>query len=320
MRSGAPTENEGDLRRTAESLRRQLASEHPDEETLVAYVDGTLDPTAREAVGEHLAGCATCSETVADLTEVRQSLARVGGRAHTTRWLLAAAIAGAAILAGILYLRSTTTPRHPLPSAGAYGRPEWDALVAGARATGRVTPPAAWTAVQSGPDVIRGSQGSGTAGTFVPSATVIESRQPEFSWPATPGAAYVVRVSSGTTEIMHSELLHQASWKPAAPLSRGLTYMWQVEARHGGRVEVMPLPPHPTLLFFIADERAARDLAEARRRFPNDHLLLGLLCGQAGMREGAQEELARWVARHPDDRTARELLASVSDWTRLREH
>ncbi len=68
-------ENDEKVRRTAAALRNLLPEEHPSAETaLAAYVDDTLDPLEREAVEEHLPGCSTCREDVANLESVRGSL------------------------------------------------------------------------------------------------------------------------------------------------------------------------------------------------------------------------------------------------------
>jgi anti-sigma factor RsiW len=303
------------VQRTAESLRRFLTSEHPaSETTLVAYVDGTLDPEEREAVDEHLLGCVTCREDVADLSPDRRGRLSLHGEARRplTRWLLAASLGGAVLLGGYLTMRAPTPAPH-IPAV-AYRNAEWDALVRQARVAERIDAPRAWKAIQTDPDVLRGTQPAATHGIFTPAASVIESQQPRFSWPATPGAGYVVRVSSSTGEVAHSDALREAVWSPSAPLPRGATYTWQVEVRDHAGAHVIPAPPHPPLLFSVLDEKSMYEISEARRRASDDHFLLGLLYARAGARERAREELEQWIAVHPADRTARAIAGSLDRW------
>lgn len=304
------------LRRTAASLRQQLATEHPPAgTTLVAYIDGTLDPLEREAVEEHLAGCTVCSEDVADLRNMREaSVPETPQRARWTHWLVAAAIAAVALLAGIVFLRRPQPTPLSIPQRMAYRRPNWDRAVREARAAGRLDMPAALRALQTTPDVIRGTQGTNAAGTFQPSGTIVESPQPRFTWPATAGARYVVSVAVGTQEVEHSGELHDAAWTPPEPLPRGATYTWQVDVRDHDRTRIIPAPPHPALLFCVLDATSANEIADARRTNPDDHLLLGVLYARGGVQDRASDELSAWLAAHPDDFEAQRLLESISRW------
>jgi len=54
---------------------------------------------------------------------------------------------------------------------------------------------------------------------------------------------------------------------------------------------IIPAPPAPQAMFRVLDEPSAREIAEARIRFPNDHLLLGILYARAGVQQSAAEEL-----------------------------
>jgi hypothetical protein len=314
-----PTDERDDLRRTAESFRRVLTPEHPDvETTLTSYADGILGAEEREAVEEHLAGCAICSEDVADLRSVRASLAANEASHAMPWWLIAAGIAGAAILGGIVHRQRPApsplpAPHQPVRSL-AYGNPDWDALLRDARTGRRLTPPSSWKVLQASPDEVRGNIGTAVQGTFTPTGTIVESQRPLFTWPPSPDASYVVRVISGNSEIAHSDLLSDPTWTPSTPLSRGATYAWQVEVRNHRGTNVIPLPPHAPLLFSVLDSRTAADLAAARKQFPNDHLLLGLLLARAGLREEARAELTTWTASHPGDEVARRAVGELERW------
>ena len=75
-----------------------------DDRTLAALADGTLDPTAREAVLPHLATCLRCRGIVASVARsladpaVTRAQAAVGGRDRRRLWLIGVPAAAAAIL------------------------------------------------------------------------------------------------------------------------------------------------------------------------------------------------------------------------------
>ncbi len=309
------SDNEEKLGRTAESLQRLFTAEHPDEVTFSAFTDGTLDALEREAVEEHLAGCPICREDAADLKSMRASLTGTGRRRNNmSLWLLAAGLAAAALLGGILYLRPTApAPLVPVQVLR-YRNAEWNDLLRTVRAGGRLDKPAVLRSLTTTPDIVRGSQTSGIRGTFQPSGTVVESRQPHFSWPSADGARYVVTIGTGMGEVTHSDVISESQWTPPAPLPRGLTYMWQVEVRRASGSQVIPAPPHAELLFSILDERSAEEIERARREYPADHLLAGLLYARAGVEDRAREELEAWATAHPGDAVARRLLAEVQQW------
>jgi Putative zinc-finger len=309
------SENEEKLERTAASLQRLFTAEHPSEATFSAYVDGTLDALEREAVEEHLAGCPICREDAADLQTMRASLTTPRKRgSDRSRWLLAAGLAAVALLGGILYLRpAVDAPLAPV-RALKYRNAEWNDLVRTARAGGRFDEPAALRALTTSPDIVRGHQNAGIRGTFQPSGTVVESPQPRFSWPPAAGARYVVTIGTSRGEVAHSDVISEPQWTPPAPLLRGVTYMWQVEVRDASGSQVIPAPPHAELLFTILDEGRAGEIERARREYPADHLLAGLLYARAGVKERARDELEAWDAKHPDDTVARRLLAELEQW------
>src|SRR5260221_3813069 len=92
-------EEHDDLARTAESLRLLLTSDHPGSETtLVSYVDGALDAEEREWVEEHLAGCSTCRDDVANLRSASSWTKSKQQHVTAVWWLFAAALASVTIL------------------------------------------------------------------------------------------------------------------------------------------------------------------------------------------------------------------------------
>src|SRR5438477_577897 len=77
--------------------------------------------------------------------------------------------------------------------------------------------------------------------------------------------------------VARSATLDRNRWTPEQPLARGRAYAWQVRVIRGAGVETLPPPPRPNPRFRVIGDYEARDLAEARTSYPNDHLLLGVL-------------------------------------------
>ena len=307
------------MKQTDEELQRLLRSyldpddEHPDlEDVLFRYADGTLDPDRRAEIDAHLEHCARCREDVSDAVAAQRS---IGRRRPRIPWLIAAAVAVMVAVAATLWWPRSEQPPAPLaPHTAAAVPSEWKALVQQARTARRVNPPPAFRALQVERDTLRDDSAPHAGGTLSPSGTVIETQQPAFRWPAVKGARYVVSIFEKEKEIARSPVLLDNQWTSSQPLTRGGTYVWQVKVRGTGGVTILPAPPDPPALFTVLGSKDAADLDEARRRFPGDHLLLGVLYARAGVRDRAEEEIGRWIAAHPADAAARDLLSSIQGW------
>lgn len=102
---------------------------HPDDETLAAYVDGTLASSQREEVTEHIASCEDCyeifSETARFLNEQDAAsksgevvpFRRRGMQMPARSWIAAAAVLMVALLGGWLLLRGGSGPTDPLQAS-----------------------------------------------------------------------------------------------------------------------------------------------------------------------------------------------------------
>lgn len=113
------------------SLERRPA--HPDEFETAAYLDGTLDPPAREGMESHLAACQECRRGIALLRKVAlrggdeapaEFLARARTPGTTARqsprssiMMWAAAAAGLILVASIGILVASRAVRAPEPAA-----------------------------------------------------------------------------------------------------------------------------------------------------------------------------------------------------------
>jgi anti-sigma factor RsiW len=305
-------------RSSAAALRAAFDLEdidHPSvDHDLADFVNGTLTSQRRAAIETHLAECDRCREDVADLRDVS---------ARMTRRVRPAVLAVAAALGaiGITLLLLSRTPRdtaarpvvrsmrRPINVTKPMQRPrEWDEAVRAALDAGRLARPSILSELRPAPDVLRGP-GMTTTAALAPIGEVIETATPRFEWTASSGAIYVVSVFNGEREVASSGEIKSATWSPAKGLARGNTYVWQVEVRRGDASTILPAPPDPQALFRVADEKTLREIAEARQRFPDDHLLLGVLYARAGMQERAKEEL-----RADGSVTARRLLDSIHHW------
>jgi hypothetical protein len=302
------------MKHTGEELERLLRSyldpddEHPDlDGVLFRYADGTLDPQQRAEVDAHLEHCARCREDLADAVAAQRSIER---RRRPPAWLIAAALAAIVVAAALL--RPRREPAMPPPAASVPA--EWRALVQQARAQRRIDAPPAVRALQVERDILRDRSAPPVAGTFAPSGTVIETQQPDLHWPAKNNATYRVRIFEKEKEVARSPLLHENRWTPPRPLDRGATYVWQVEIADSGGTMILPAPPDPPALFTVLDAKTAATIEDARRRFPDDRLLLAVLYAHAGVRDRAEDEIGRWLAVHPEDAVARDLLTSIKKW------
>jgi hypothetical protein len=190
-------------------------------------------------------------------------------------------------------------PAPPLnsysPVDPSYGRADWDAAVREALAHGIAAP----ASLRPPPDALRNDNEATPHVELSPSRVVVESQQPRFTWSKI-GRACRVAVYSGDRRVARSSRLTGSEWMPPAPLPRGRTYTWQLEAEGKG----------PRIL----DEAAVRDLDDARRLHPADPLLLGVLEARAGLKDEALRDLARHLAAHPHDAAARRLTASLRRW------
>jgi hypothetical protein len=288
------------------SIRQALGitpGEHPPYETIAEVVDGTADDVTREIVESHAAACTRCDAELRDL----HSFAGRPSRPEYLRWLGAAAAIVAVLLSGWYLLRrrpvegiakpqarerSTVAVRPPrAPETGSgYGRDDWDAAVRTALARGAIDPPAILGELRVQRDVLRGSGQRLAAAIMNPMGEVIDSPTPELTWRAAPGH-FLVSVYHGMERVARSGPLRAAHWRVSPPLARGRTYTWQVEIVRGASVVLLAPPPAPPAFFHVLDADTSAMLAEARRRFPRDHLLLGVLHARAGMQQGAVEEL-----------------------------
>jgi hypothetical protein len=297
--------------------------DHLRDERLFDYADGRLSRDAREAAEAHLGHCSTCRDDVADIRAVRGRTMR----RRRQKYALAAA-ATLLLVAGIAIALRLVPARHPagtarrtpiqVPAAAAVAEAPpaaWRELVDAAVAKGRMAPPAMLAALWMPGDMAR-SEGKGEFSAMVPDGVIVDDARPELHWSSTPGAVYTVSVFDGDLEVARSAPIHENVWKAQHDLPRGRTYRWQVEARRDAKTWIIPMTPQPAATFALLDDAAHRELDSARGRYPDDHLLLGVLAAHDGLQDEAIAELTRHQSSHPDARSAA-LLESVRAWRNM---
>jgi len=293
-----------------QSLGGEL-DEHPTYEMLEQVVDGAADDVTREIVESHAAVCPTCEAELRDL----RAFAYEQPKSFPLRWLAVAAVL--AVVIGIatfvVMQRDVTVDLTPVKRAvitTGYGRADWDYAVRDALSRAAVERPSILHDLRPPAQVLRGSDPA-LQTKMSPAGVVIETTTPSFTWTAKPGGKYVVSVYDGVERVTQSGVIRTTNWRIPQPLRRGRTYTWQVEVRHGNEVKVVPAPPAAPALFHVLDEQDAAMLAEARREFPGDHLLQGVLYARMGLQQQAVEELWQHAAQHPE---ARALAENIARW------
>jgi anti-sigma factor RsiW len=178
---------------------------------------------------------------------------------------------------------------------------------------GRVKTPSFIADLKGKPGALMGTEPEQRYGLLSPVATAVESQKPMFSWRALAGTEnYVVSVyDADAKKVAGSEPLTQTKWQCSTPLVRGRTYSWQVRANVNGKEQIMPSPAAAEARFRVIDETRSGELTAARQKYPESHLLLGVLYADTGLLEQAEHELRMVVQANPKSAVARSLLESV---------
>jgi hypothetical protein len=148
-----------------------------------------------------------------------------------------------------------------------------------------------------------------------PLATAVESDRPAFEWTRLERAtAYVVAVFDlEFNKVAESPRLATTVWQPPAPLDRGRTYVWQVQARRGDDEIVAPVPPAPEARFRVLSQAEAARVSDVRSRYGESHLVRGILLAQAGVLDDAERELVSLVEANAGIAEVQRLLDSLRE-------
>src|SRR5262249_31850156 len=125
-------------------------------------------------------------------------------------------------------------------------------------------------------------------------------------------SGYVVFIKdTASGEEVESSEVAKTEWTLEKPLARGHVYNWMVEAVKEGRRVRAPGLDKPYASFKVLDDAGAREVREARQKWPGSQLLLGALYARAGVREQAVREFEALQAENPGSPLAKKLLSGV---------
>lgn len=307
--------------------------EHPAHDQLTALVDGRLDDADREWAEAHLEYCSVCREDVADLVDIRASLAAGPIAAPVARrtWLTPA-IGFAAIAAGlalVVWMGNPLTTPEPTPVQEALAPAVPPVPVAAASPLtadeqSRVARALASRRLELPPNasLLRGRVGTLLGTTAAPPpltpsspvGTAVLDARPPFSWTAIADATgYSVAVfDERFRQVATSGLLTVPEWTPTRGLPRGRMLAWQITAHSPGGDVVSPAPPQPEARFIVLSSADVTAVAALRQRLDDEPLALGLALARTGLFAEAKVALERAVTdTRYDATTVRALIEQL---------
>ena len=145
-----------------------------------------------------------------------------------------------------------------------------------------------------------------------PVGTAVEEPQPVFRWTTIPGAEYQVSVyDSAYNPVGVSNWSSGGEWRFAHPLEQGARYSWQIHMRRDGKEITIPEPPAPEARFRVLEENARAEVARARGRWSDSHLIIGVVYASAGLLDEAEQELRLVSRQNPDSQPLAAIRARV---------
>ncbi|HXA20566.1 MAG TPA: hypothetical protein VN380_26540 [Thermoanaerobaculia bacterium] len=299
-----------DVTRAAAVLRDDLG-EHLSGDEIVAYVDGSSSSVEAARATDHLSYCEACRDDVADL----RAFSSRRPRTFTAWRMLAAAVVVLAIVITVTIALRREPAVPPMTTKAPVDRQRGarDAIVAAALRDGIAKPAVLAAMVQPG-QTMRGVPSDDKPRVIEPAGVVVDETRPRFRWRGTADASVTLSIFSGERTVVQTAALHGNEWKPASDLERGATYRWQIEVTTKGNVMIAPSPSDPPALFTVLSDDSHRALNDARLRYANDDLYLGVLTARDGLHAEAVDHLRRYCAAHPEEAKAAALLRDVEAW------
>ncbi len=320
----------------------EAAAQHLSYAMVVEIAGGT--PPAGD-VALHLEDCPSCRADVDDLRAFRKELAsvpepprvialpvRTAAFYQRREWQIAAALLVAAGLGFYVWKArqpAETALRIKLSDDGGRigidgkGRlltphvypPAYSAGVLHAVETGTLEVPAAYSGARGRTEQLLGPNDSHAQFELdAPVRVAVETVTPTFRWQALPNAtSYRVAVyGPGYRAVNESADIAATEWTPTLQLLRDSSYTWTVRAKLAGNSVLAPVPPAPEARFRVISASEASEIAQARRDFPDAHLLLGLLYARMGLVPESRRELEALQKANPDSSLVKNLLAQIS--------
>lgn len=326
--------------------------DHPEQDRLAAFVEGRLPAAEADLLDDHVSDCPRCAARAAELRAVLADGLGRPARWWRRHPYMAPALVGVAVLtlSGVTWwlsdVRAPQGARPPLmmrmfsprvepvtlrdgggqflvrPNGKVEGgdglSPPYRELVQRVLRERRI-PASSLPPDLTGRDPLPASQSPQPALFSLNNPVgvlLLENRFP-FSWQPLPRATgYQVEVYNSRFEkVLESALLKPGvtEWTPPRPLPRGDRYRWRVTAFRGSKAITVPTLPAPEIRFQIVGAETARELQQAQETYPDHHLLLAALYGQAGLLELTERELLALAASNPGSELVAGFLKRVRE-------
>lgn len=192
--------------------------------------------------------------------------------------------------------------------------PQYEKKIKAALETQNIEIAAAPKELNTGRGVLMGSAEDGVPFALSnPVGKLIQSDRPTFRWqPLKDAESYVVEVFDvNFNKVASSQPTQKTEWTVNAPLKRGTIYQWQVTAIKDAQEIKSPVRPAPDAKFKVLDAAKASEIGQAKRKYKNSHLLLGILYANAGLLQEAENEFQALLKQNPKSEAARKLLQKV---------
>lgn len=180
--------------------------------------------------------------------------------------------------------------------------------------SGKLEHSSALVQLEGQPGTLLGKSRNGLPFELVsPLAQFVRTEQPTFRWRPLAGAqSYIVTVTDADLNVVAtSPPLNTTEWRISNRLKDGVVYSWQVTALKDGASITSPVLPAPQAKFKVIDRATSETLQQVERAYPDSHLTLGVLYGEAGLLDEAEQQLRELVRSNPRARIAIKLLDNV---------
>ena len=313
---------------------------------MAALLDGTLDASQGAEVQARVAASPLAAAEFADLQRFRDETTALPPTLHgpgssvsqarlemptpgkitefpARRWAQLIALAAAAVLllsVGWWAEEAGKSLRGAVPlwaDADLSGLPvDLRHRVERAARTGTLEPAALPADLRPVPGTLAGdAPDPATLRQLAPVGQVVRETEPTLRWTPLDGATgYVVYVAANDGgSVVRQELPGSATtWAPPAPLTRGATYEWQVEACQNGKVlDRAPRPPAPEARFQVLAGPPAAELDQLEKRYARYPLILGTAYERVGLEEEALRQFGVLARQHPNSPAAKRLLQAA---------
>lgn len=295
--------------------------QHLKYDDLQAAIDSALPLS--DAQMRHLADCAMCSREFEDLHAFAARLDNTPR--NSKRWGRIALFAAAAVVliaAGIGLTQHHAAPgaapmiaelndsgtrigldsQGQLHAPGSLSEDDRRILVAALQSHKLAAPPEP-TPTLGVEEVFRGApQGPSAFSVLTPQRETVYTPTPTFRWqPVARALGYQVSVYDSAFHcVAQSQPITAVEWAPSAPLPRGKSYTWVVDASVPGDTLRAPQSSEPEARFEVLSEVDAAGIRTALQQNPSAHLLLAARFAQAGARDEARVELKQLQAENPE--------------------